>query len=97
MEIDKEKIGNAALVLLYLTLDRDGHAWKGIDWEALNRFCARGSIGGPVGKAKPVWITEEGIARSERLPLTFPPGHSGFELNASFLQRCRPTPLLLRR
>ncbi len=28
MEIDRDKIDDAILALLYLTLDRDGRAWK---------------------------------------------------------------------
>ncbi len=67
MEIDKDKIDNAILALLYLTLDRDGRAWKGFDWSAMNRLHEKGFIGDPVNKAKSVWLTEEGIARSESL------------------------------
>lgn len=32
MEIDKDKIDDVILALLYLTLDQDGRAWKGFDW-----------------------------------------------------------------
>lgn len=67
MEIDKDKIDDAILALLYLTLDRDGRAWKGFDWSAMNRLHERGLIGNPVSKAKSVWLTDEGIARSEKL------------------------------
>ncbi|MFE3839266.1 DUF6429 family protein [Pseudogemmobacter sonorensis] len=67
MEIDEDKIDDAVLALLYLTLDRDGRAWKGFDWTAMNRLHEKGFIGDPVNKAKSVWLTEEGIARSERL------------------------------
>ncbi|GAJ29127.1 DUF6429 family protein [Acidomonas methanolica] len=67
MEIDKDKIDDAVLALLYLTLDRDGRAWKGFDWSAMNRLHEKGFIGDPVNKAKSVWLTEEGIARSEEL------------------------------
>lgn len=67
MEIDKGKIDDAILALLYLTLDRDGRAWKGFDWRAMNRLHEKGFIGDPVNKAKSVWLTDEGIARSERL------------------------------
>lgn len=67
MEIDKDKIDDAILALLYLTLDRDGRAWKGFDWSAMNRLHEKGFIGDPVNKAKSVWLTDEGIARSERL------------------------------
>lgn len=67
MEIDKNKIDDAILALLYLTLDRDGRAWKGFDWSAMNRLHEKGFIGDPVNKAKSVWLTDEGIARSEQL------------------------------
>jgi hypothetical protein len=67
MEIDKDKIDDAILALLYLTLDRDGRAWKGFDWSAMNRLHEKGLIGDPVSKAKSVWLTNEGIARSEQL------------------------------
>lgn len=67
MEFDKDKIDDAVLALLFLTLDRDGRAWKGFDWDSMNRLHAKGYIGNPVGKAKSVVLTDEGIARSERL------------------------------
>lgn len=67
MEIDKDKIDDAILALLYLTLDRDGRAWKGFDWSAMNRLHEKGFIGDPVNKAKSVWLTNKGIARSEQL------------------------------
>ncbi|PYE87594.1 DUF6429 family protein [Phyllobacterium leguminum] len=67
MDVDEDKIDDAVLALLYLTLDRDGRAWKGFDWVALNRLHEKGFIGDPVNKAKSVRLTEDGIARSERL------------------------------
>lgn len=67
MEIDKDKIDDAILALLYLTLDGDGRAWKGFDWSAMNRLHEKGFIGDPVNKAKSVWLTDKGIVRSEQL------------------------------
>ena len=67
MEIDRDKIDDAVLALLYLTLDRDGRAWKGFDWDVMDRLHAKGFIANPKIKAKSVWLTEEGAARSERL------------------------------
>ncbi|WP_025030095.1 DUF6429 family protein [Nitratireductor aquibiodomus] len=67
MEIDKEKIDDAILALLFLSLDRDGRAWKGFDWDAMNRLHEKGYIGNPVSKAKSVILTDEGAERSERL------------------------------
>ncbi len=67
MEADRDKIDDVILALLYLTLDRDGHAWKGFDWSAMNRLHEKGFIGDPVNKAKSVRLTDEGIVRSEEL------------------------------
>lgn len=67
MEIDKDRIDDAILALLYLTLDGDGRAWKGFDWSAMNRLHEKGFIGNPVNKAKSVWLTYKGIVRSEQL------------------------------
>ncbi len=67
MEIDKEKVDDAILALMFLSLDRDGRAWKGFDWDAMNRLHEKGYIGNPVSKAKSVILTDEGAERSERL------------------------------
>jgi hypothetical protein len=66
MEFDTEKIDEAVLALLYLTLHGD-RAWKGFDWNAMNRLHEKGFISNPVGKAKSVSLTEEGLRESERL------------------------------
>ena len=67
MEIDEDKVDDAVLALLRLTL-RDGRrAWKGFDWDALGRLHRKGLIAGPVGRAKSVVLTDEGLARSEAL------------------------------
>ena len=67
MKIDEGKIDDAVLALLYLTLDRDGRAWKGFDWAAMNRLHAKGLICDPVNKARSVVLTEEGVVQAERL------------------------------
>jgi Domain of unknown function (DUF6429) len=67
MEIDTDKVDEAVLALLYLTLHDGARAWKGFDWETLNRLHAKGLIGNPVGKAKSVILTDEGLRASERL------------------------------
>ncbi len=66
MEIDEDKVDQAVLALLHLTL-HDGRAWKGHDWDALDRLHEKGMIGDPKSKAKSVWLTTEGLAESERL------------------------------
>ena len=67
MDVDLEKIDEAVLALLYLTLHDEARVWKSFDWDALNRFHEKGYISNPVGKAKSVLLTEEGLRESERL------------------------------
>jgi hypothetical protein len=45
MEIDTAKIDEAVLALLYLTLHDGSRAWKGFDWDTLNRLHAKGDLG----------------------------------------------------
>ncbi|MBN3818335.1 hypothetical protein G3N57_17740 [Paraburkholderia sp. Se-20369] len=67
MNIDTDAIDDAVLALLQLTLHDHSRAWKGFDWDVLNRLHARGLIGDPVNKAKSVALTDEGLRESERL------------------------------
>jgi Domain of unknown function (DUF6429) len=67
MDIDNDKIDEAVLALLSLTLHDDVRAWKSFDWDAINRLFEKGYILNPVGKAKSVVLTEKGLAESERL------------------------------
>ena len=53
--------------LLFLTLNGDGRAWKGHDWDAMDRLHKKGMIFDPVGKAKSVVLTEEGEKRCGEL------------------------------
>jgi hypothetical protein len=68
MEYDKDKIDEVVLALLYLTTHEQGtRAWKGMDWEAMNRLHEKGYIGNPKSKAKSVLLTQEGARLSEEL------------------------------
>jgi hypothetical protein len=67
MDIDTDKIDDAVLALLHLTLHDGYRAWKGHDWDALGRLHGKGMIDNPVGKVKSVVFTEEGLAESKRL------------------------------
>ena len=70
MEIDTEKVDELTLALLYLTTFKDKHglrAWKGHDWDVLNRLHESGYIDDPVSKAKSVVLTDEGAKRSKLL------------------------------
>ena len=67
MTVDTDKIDETVLALLQLTLNDTVRAWKGHDWEVLNRLHRKGMIDNPVGKAKSVVLTDQGLAESERL------------------------------
>ena len=67
MDIDEDKIDDAALALMYLTLHDHFRAGKQIDWEVTNRLHEKGLICDPVGKAKSVVLTDEGLKKSEEL------------------------------
>jgi len=71
MEYDKGKVDEMALALLYLTTFQEkgygSRAWKGLDWDVMNRLYVRGYIGNPKSKAKSVALTEEGAKASEAL------------------------------
>jgi hypothetical protein len=64
MPLDKDKIDDAVLALLALTLHGDDRAWKGFNWDALDRLHAKGLIYDPVNKTKSVALTQEGLARA---------------------------------
>ena len=67
MNLDTAKIDDAILALLHLGLHDGCRAWKGFDWEAMSRLHEKGMISDPVGKAKSVVFTEEGLRRSREL------------------------------
>ncbi len=67
MNLDTDKVDDAALALLYLTLHDHNRAWKGFDWDVLGRLHEKGMIGDPVGKVKSVVFTQEGLERAKVL------------------------------
>jgi len=70
MDYDKDKLDEAVFALLYLGLhDCDafgGRAWKGMDWDALDRLHAKGLISDPRSKAKSVVLGTDAIAAAEK-------------------------------
>jgi hypothetical protein len=44
MNLDDEKIDRAVLALLFLGLHEERRAWKGFDWDAMNRLHEKGYI-----------------------------------------------------
>jgi hypothetical protein len=70
MEYDHEKVDEVVLALLTLTMFKDGaemRAWKGHDWEVLDRLYDQGYIFDPKNKAKSVVLSEEGAKKSKEL------------------------------
>jgi hypothetical protein len=67
MALDTDRIDDAVLALLYLGLHDEFRAWKGFDWDAMNRLHEKGMITDPVSKAKSVVFTDEGLRRSQEL------------------------------
>ena len=70
MEYDFYKIYEMVLSLLYLTAFGEKgwkRAWKGHDWDALNRLYEKGYITDPKNKNKSVIMTDEGAKLSEEL------------------------------
>jgi hypothetical protein len=67
MALDTDRIDETVLALLYLGLHDQYRAWKGFDWDAMNRLHEKGMIQSPVNKAKSVVFTTEGLLRSREL------------------------------
>jgi hypothetical protein len=66
MDYDTDKMDEYTLALLYLvTHERqegmEARAWKGFDWDTMNRLYDKGYISNPVGKAKSVISSRPGI------------------------------------
>lgn len=70
MDYEKDKVDEMALALLFLNRFKDGEitrAWKGMDWDVLDRLYEKGYVANPKGKAKSVILTESGEKLSEEL------------------------------
>jgi hypothetical protein len=59
-EIDHDKLAEAALAILSLTLHDGGRVWKGLDWDLMDLLHEKGWIVDPRSKAKSVVLTEDG-------------------------------------
>lgn len=68
MAIDKDRIDDAVLALMTLGIHEEegglARAWKGFDWDALDRLHAKGYISDPRSKARSVVLTPEGLSRA---------------------------------
>jgi hypothetical protein len=68
--IDWDKVDEVTLALLNLTAFEDhgiARSWKSHDWDVMNRLHEKGWIHNPVGKAKSVVLTDQGIRQSKAL------------------------------
>lgn len=72
-DIDRDKLAEAALAILSLTLHDGGRVWKGLDWDLMDLLHEKGWIVDPRSKAKSVVLTEDG----ERLAREFLRKHFG--------------------
>ncbi len=59
-DIDLDKLAEATLAILSLTLHNGGRVWKGLDWDLMDLLYKKGWIEDPHSKAKSVLLTEEG-------------------------------------
>lgn len=74
MEYDEDKVDDATLALLYLTMwdDRPGtYAWKSFDRTNMDRLHQKSYIADPKSEAKSVAITKEGKRRLSRCSFNF--------------------------
>ncbi len=67
MNFDTDKIDDAVLALLLLGRHDEVRAWKGFDWDAMDRLQQKGFISNPASKTKSVVFTREGLQRAEAL------------------------------
>ncbi len=67
MDPDFDKIDDAVLALLYLTLHDEVRAWKNFDFDVMDRLFEKGYILDPRNKAKSLIPTEKGVEKSKEL------------------------------
>jgi hypothetical protein len=69
--VNTDRVDDAVPALLFLRIFESvpgaARTWKSFDWDAMSRLHERGLISDPVGKAKSVLLTEEGLQRAELL------------------------------
>lgn len=64
--IDWGSVDQATLALMLLGLHDGWRAWKGFDWDVLDRLYQKELITDPRGKARSVVFTERGLEESQR-------------------------------
>ena len=66
-ELDTDKLAEAALAILSLTLHDGGRVWKGLDWDLMDLLEEKGWLVEARSKAKSVVLTEEGEELARQL------------------------------
>lgn len=70
MAYNKDKVDEMTLALLYLVMEKGNagaRAWKGFDWDTMNRLHEKGYISDPKSKAKSVAVSDQGERLAEEL------------------------------
>lgn len=69
MDYNRDKVDEITLALVWLTSFKDDgiRAWKGQDWDTMERLHQKGFISEPKSKAKSVVLSEDGERQSREL------------------------------
>ena len=63
MQLNQQKVEEAVLAILWLTLHNEVEAWKTIDWDTMDRLHQKGFIFDPTHRAKSVIFTRGRLGR----------------------------------
>ena len=66
MDIDRDRIDEATLALLFLGIHDEIRAWKSFDWAAMERLHTKGFISDPVGLRQSEALFRKLFAVSQR-------------------------------
>lgn len=70
MDYNEDKVDEMVLALLHLTSSRSHgivRAWKGHDWDTLDRLHQKGLTSDPKSKSKSVVLSEDGARQAQEL------------------------------
>jgi hypothetical protein len=67
MAYDESKIEDTVLALLAAFSFEGGRAWKGFDFDVMDRLHAQDFIDNPASKNKSVWLTPQGLERGRKI------------------------------
>ena len=81
-DFDTDKLAEAALAILSLTLHDGGRVWKGLDWDLMDLLEEKGWIVSARSKSKSVVLTEEGEELARQLLGKYFSNSSGQQIRA---------------